>query len=249
MRHRLLPILATLLLGGCAAPAPPVTPSGSAGPQPEPVDPGLAGVRFSCSGHPFGLALLDEPGTAELEDHPSAEALRQFLAQPNAEADILPASGWHLAGRDAERASYVAAGPGDPPFVEAQLEIHPAGWKVAGWGQCRPQIALDGLGAATFQFAGRPPGPDTERFDVLVTEMACAGGRPPGVRLLPPQIAKTTDAIFVLFTVRSQAGDLNCPSNPSTQVAIELGEAVGSRRVLDAAVFPFHDPAEPWPPG
>jgi len=251
---RLLAVTVLVFIVGCAAPpgasAPsPSSPETASAPPPHNGQLGqLADLRYTCGGHPFGFDALTGPGNAELEAHPTADALRAFLAGGEAR-DLVPNTGWHLAGRDARTASYVALAAGDPPFAEVQLELDAGAWKVVGFGQCRPTLDLEGLNAALFQYAGPPPGPGDRRFDVLVTEIECAGGRPMGARLQRPQIAVTPDAVYVVFTVVAQAGAHDCPSNPSTRVTVELPEPLGERPVRDAAVFPFHDPAEDWPPG
>jgi hypothetical protein len=214
--------------------------------EPNPLDPALAFLRYSCGGHPFGLDLLAVPGQAELEDHPSAEALRMFLAGGDA-SDLVPIGGWHLAGRDAERASYVAQVAGDPPFASIDLAFRDGTWQVDGYGQCRPMLVMEGLNPATFQFVGDVPGPEATRVDVDVTETACAGGRPMGARLRPATVIETDAFVYLLFTATSQDGGQDCPGNPATRVTVELRAPVGDRTVMDVAVFPFHDPSTPWP--
>lgn len=258
-------ILVALLLSmaGCAgpsvsnsAPVPSATPSGpsqaptSQSPQPpgepNPLDPALAFLRYSCGGHPFGLDLLAAPGQAELENHPSAEALRQFLAG-GAASDLVPIGGWHLAGRDTLRASYVAQVAGDPPFASIDLSFRDGSWHVDGYGQCRPMFEREGLNPATFQFVDGPPEPDATRMELDVTEVACASGRPMGARLQRPTVVENDSFVYLLFVAKSQDGGQDCPSNPATRVTVELRAPVGARTVLDVAVFPFHDPSTPWP--
>jgi len=234
---------------GCASPG----SSSSAPPSPLATATGLAVApefAYTCGGDPFTLDLFTLPGVAELDPHPSAGALRALLAGPDMETDFLPDSGWYLAGRDATRASFVAPVAGDPPFVEAVIENGPDGWRPAGWGQCRPRLALDGLSAATWILdpAEAVPGPETTTFTALVTETDCASGRPPGDRLQPPEVFYGTEEVVVIFAVRPQAGNQDCQGNPSTAVTVELSEPLGERRLLDGGVFPLHDPAEPWPP-
>lgn len=271
--RRLLVLAAALAVVGCL-PGPPGTPvvaspSTSEGPaspppspsaspstppssspiaEPEPLDPALAFLRYTCDGHPFALGLLALPGQAELEAHPSADALRAFLASGEA-ADLVPIGGWYLAGRDERTASYVAAMAGDPPFAEVQLALGDGGWQVVGYGQCRPMLALEGQNPVMFEFADDRPGPGDRQVEVLATELSCAGGRPTGARLRPARIIETPAAVYVLLTAATQPGGHDCPGNPSTRVTLVLTAPLGNRPVLDVAVFPFHDPAEPWPPG
>ena len=51
----------------------------------------------------------------------------------------------------------------------------------------------------------RPADPDHSQIHVLVTESACASGRPPGARLLGPQVIETADRVMI--GVSSNDGD------------------------------------------
>jgi hypothetical protein len=250
-------VLAVVVVA-CGSPAPlpavsasvaPQTTQGSVPPgEADPLDPTLAFLRYSCDGHPFALDLLSAPGRAEFEDHLSATALRAFLASGEAR-HLVPASGWYLAGRDVRTASYVAGVDGDPPFASIDFEIGATGWKVVGYGGCWPKLALEGLNPVMFEFGDVIPGPEATQIEVDATEISCASGRPMGARLRPAQIAETPAAVYVLLTATTQAREQDCPGHPSTRVSLELSTPLGNRPVVDVAVFPFHNPSEPWPRG
>jgi hypothetical protein len=209
----------------------------------------LADTRYSC-GEPPGFlpTILDEPATAETEDHPSAAALRAAIAEAGQDIDLLPESGYWLASRDERVAEYLAREPAgaDPAFVSATLENRGGAWELAGWGQCRPQLVLEGLGLATWVLDpdAPAPGPGTRTFDALVTERDCNSGQPMGARLRPPSVTYGRDSVFVVFAALPQVnqGFATCPMNPPARVRVELSEPLGDRRLLDAALFP---PAEP----
>ena len=59
-----------------------------------------------------------------------------------------------------------------------------------------------------------------------------------------PQIIPTETHVLVVFAVRSLGGG-TCPSNPSTRVAVTLGEPLGDRQLVDAGELPFRDPTQP----
>jgi hypothetical protein len=198
----------------------------------------------------LSVELLAEPASAERAAHPAAAALRAFLQTPDAEG-FLPRSGWLLAGLDETGASFVSQVAGDPPFVEAELELQPGGWKVVGYGQCRPRAVFEGLNDATWVFDphARFPGPEDQDFVALVTETACAGGQSSEGRILSPTIIYGQREVLVVFAVRPQPGlSFTCQGNPATRVVVSLREPLGERLLLDGAVLPPHDPAEPWPP-
>ncbi len=246
MRHTRLLVLAAIL-SACAGTAPTLEP-GPSGASP-PSDP-IGLLRFSCGGRPFSIELLAEPPNAERAPHPAAAALRAFLQTPDADG-FLPESGWLLAGLDETGASFVAQVAGDPPFVEAEVERQPDGWKVVGWGQCRPRAVFEGLNDATWVLdpSAPFPAPEDRGFVALVTETACAGGQSSEGRVLSPAIIYGQRDVLVVFAVHPQPGEFfTCQGNPATRVVVALDEPLGERQLLDGGVFPPHDPAEPWPP-
>jgi hypothetical protein len=187
------------------------------------------------------------PALAELEPHPSAIALRAFLADPEPEWGFVAEHYW-LAGRDETSAGYVAAWDGDPDFVYLVLENGPAGWKVSGGGDCRPLLALPDTGPATWRLdpeEGRPA-PDATSFSALVTEQSCASGKSSEGRVSPPMTSYGAEQVLVAFGVRPLGGMQNCPGNPETRVEVVLREPLGERELLDAGTFPPRDPTQPW---
>jgi len=236
-----------LALAGCAAIDPPV--EGSALPAP-PNGPDPATLRYSCVGPPgFLPALVDQPGMAEREDHPSAEALRVFLAEDSMGLGFLPDAGYWLVGRDAREAQYIARLPADreSPFGYVTMQATGVDWSIAGGGDCRPAVMLEGQSPATWTLPPNRPPPDrsTVAFTALVTEMGCTGGEPVGQRLLPPSITYADEAVLIVFAARPHQGITTCPGTPPTEVTVELREPLGERTLLDAGVFP---PAEPTAP-
>jgi hypothetical protein len=260
MRRRVIGITVLgLLVVGCAVaprtpePSASIAATASLAPSSPPV-PVVAGLRYGCNGEPPGFApdLLDQPANAELEGHPSADALRTAVAAGGPEIDMLPAGGYWLVDRDDLRATYLAtarpAMAGEPAFAEATVENRGGIWQLSGWGQCRPRVVLEGLSAATWQLdPDQPaPGPASTQVAALVSEIACTGGMAMGARLEPPSITYTDAAVLVVFAARPLEGDsFDCPGNPPSRVVLELREPLGERRLLDAAEFPARDPSKP----
>ncbi len=234
-------LMLTLALSACAEASP---PSGvpSSGPD-QPID-----LRYTCGGFSFGAGLLDVgPGTDELANDPAAAALRAHLAGGGPDIDFLPDTGWHRTGQDARTAEFVAVG-GDIGVIAVSLENVGGGWKVTGWGDCQPRLELaDGLGPAEWAFDSTQPqpGPATQVFDALVTEMNCNSGQPADGRIVGPRIVVRTEDVLVIFAVRPRPGGQRCPSNPSTRVTVDLGEPLGQRVLLDGGRLPPGDPTKP----
>ena len=241
-------LLLALAMAGCA-PAALSQPTAPSDAPPAVAD--LGDARYTCTGAPGVLpSILDQPANAELEDHPSAVALRAAIAEVGPDIDMLPESGYWLVSRDESVAQYLARDPrgADTDFVFASIENHGGGWMNGGWGGCRPEIVLEGLNLATWVLDPDAPSPDAAAttFAALVTERTCTGGKPMGARLQPPSITYGKDSVLVVFAARPLEGDsFDCPSNPSTRVVVQLLEPLGARQLLDAGFFP---PAEPVAP-
>lgn len=244
-------LLLTLTLAGCTST---ISPAAPAAPGPSDAPPGeahLGETRYSCSGPPGFLPnLLDRPADAELEDHPSAAALRAAIAEVGPDIDMLPATGYWLTNRDHRVAEYLARDPrgAENDFVFASMENDGPGWRNGGWGGCRPEIVLDGLNLATWILDpdAPPPAAATTTFSALVTERTCTSGQAMGARLEAPSITYGQESVLVVFAARPLEGDaFDCPSNPPTRVVVQLSEPLGERHLLDAGFFP---PAEPVAP-
>lgn len=224
--------------------APPATPVATDG-LPQGSD-----LRYACDDGPgFTVGLFDGPATAELAAHPAAEALRVAIADPEPEFDLLPEHGYWLIALGDDRADFIArSGPDE--FVDASFVREGGGWRIEGWGGCRPRIALDGRSAATWALdpAAPAPGPTAVEIGALVTEVACTGGQPMGPRLLPPTIVYGDSIVGIAFAARPlPPGGYDCPGNPSTRVVVQLGEPLGTRALRDIAVLPYADPQGPMP--
>ena len=212
--------------------------------------PDLAALRYSCVGPPgFLPTLFDQPGTAELEDHPSAASLRVFLAEDSFGLGFLPDAGYWLVHRDEREAQYIARRPveNESPFGYLTMQAKGASWGFAGGGDCRPEVLLEDQMPATWTLLPNQPAPDrsTVEFTALVTDTGCTGGEPVGPRLLPPSITYTDNAVLIVFAARPFQGITTCQGKPPTKAVVRLREPLGDRRLLDAGVFPPADPAAP----
>jgi hypothetical protein len=99
------------------------------------------------------------------------------------------------------------------------------------------------VGPATWAFApGQEIGPETTEFVAIVTERACASGQSSEDRIAEQQLDFQDGSIIVTFRVRPLEGVQACPGNPPTAVKVDLGGALGDRRLLDGGREP---PAEP----
>ena len=255
---RLIALVA--MVAACTAPPTPVTPTLSAptvlvsslpdSPDPTlPPDspspttasgPDLEGVLV-CEGHEFEIPLqvLRANADAELAPEAPALALHAFVSTPEAASLELPSSGWRRVAVTAQAVTFLADGPDGWVFATV-TPTDDGTWQFWESGACPLHIRLpDGLGFAQWRLdPAALPEPTDRTISVLVTEIACASGRPLLGRLMPPVVLATGDAVTIGFTARKLPGAQDCPGNPEAHVVIELSESLGTRRLFDGSTFP-----------
>ncbi len=255
--------LVALALAGCAAPPVPAPSAGSTStplgsplpssslhtPSPGPTGPpspttasgpDLPGALV-CEGFDFEISAdaLREPANAELAPDAPALALRAFVATPEAGSLQLPMSGWRRVAVSAQSVTFLAHGPAG--WVIATIAPADDGtWQFWEGGSCPLRVRLpDELGFATWRLdpaALSTPGDRT--VTALVTEIACASGRPSLGRLLPPLVLAADDAVTIAFAVRKLPGDQDCPGNPEARIVVQLAAPLGDRGLFDGSTFP-----------
>lgn len=213
-------------IGGAASPGPTEAP---------PVQP--AGPTVTCGGgDQFPAELLRVEGRAHTEGDPAAAALRAFLAGP--EGQFYPAESWTRVTETANRVQFVGRDGIELYLVAFELN---GTWQLASSGGCMPELALpEGVTRAEWRIDPAFPAPDpaADSIHVLLTERACASGRPPLGRVLDPQVTSTAEAVTIVLLVRSLPGGQDCQGNPEFPFEVPLSEPLGDRRLLDGALFP-----------
>lgn len=202
--------------------------------------PNLPGVLV-CEGSDFEISAdaLRESANAELAQDAPALALRAFVATPEAEPADFPVSGWRRVAASDQSVTFLAHGT--TGWVAATfIPTGDGTWQFWEGGSCPLRVRLpDELGFATWRLDPADlPTPDDRSVTVLVTEIACASGRPPLGRLQPPVILATEDAITIAFAVRKRPGGQDCPGNPETRVVVQFNEPLGDRGLFDGAFVP-----------
>ncbi len=246
----LLVALVASFASGCAAPNPTGTAepaaTSSARPLPTIDERGLAGGQLTCGdGNTFPAVALQGPGGAELGEDAAAAAMRAELAGGG--DPQLPRSGWHRVAASDSRAQFVARGVGTP-WVSIAVEKGPSGWTLDSTGECHLAVLVGaGIGHATWWLdpAAGPVGPTTRKLQALVHEDACASGRAPVGRVVPPLIAYGDDAVVVVVGVGPLPGGQDCPGAPPAPYTIELREPLGNRALLDGGIVPPRDATKP----
>jgi hypothetical protein len=72
---------------------------------------------------------------------------------------------------------------------------------------------------------------------ILLTEQTYAGGRRADGRVLVPDLYEGPDELVLTLYVTPQQGFQTRAPNPETPVRVALTQPVGSRRLLDGAIF------------
>ena len=216
------------------SPPPTASPSPSASPDP------YAGVRFEC----FGIAFPAERliGDVDSPAAPSAGEFSRWLAE---DADpTFPRDGWRLLGESDTGHLYGVRAPEGGEAAAFVVTIRNSGgtWQAEDSGACTPAVRLDEtLGGATWTLdpdEAAEIDAETEDFDALVTEMACASGQSSEDRLVAPRIVVEADAITITFGVTPLEGPQDCQGNPASEVRVELPEPLGDRELRDGGVYP-----------
>jgi hypothetical protein len=206
------------------------------------IDPAIAqGVTVTCGdGLDFPAERLLDAGQAEIATDSASAALGEILNGPDGAG--LPSSGWHRVIDTPSSVLFVAPDGADWSMV--QLTATATGWFLDLSGACSMSPALpEGVGKASWWIdsAGGIPPAGATFASAFVLEESCASGKSPAGRVLPPVIAASDTAISVMFAIRKRPGGQDCPGNSPMAIKIDLAEAIGGRKLLDAGEFPPRD--------
>jgi hypothetical protein len=186
----------------------------------------------------FPPEALAGPGLGELGLDPAAAVLRATIADT---PDYFPDSGWHRVLEGPDGVTFVAAGNEETPWFEVTVGMFDGNLQAVIQGQCTLAIAApNGVTFARWWLDpdGPPVTPEATEVSILLREQACASGKPPEGRVLPPTIVITAGAIDVAIGIRITPGGADCPGNPAYPMQLELSEPIGSRVLFDASQYP-----------
>jgi hypothetical protein len=236
-------LLAGAVLGAAAVgglfEGPEATPSTD--PTPSLPPPSVASIalddlRYGCAGWAFPLNLFDEPGDYATVDDPLAAALRTAI-----DDEFLFGDEWRLVGRDATTAMVLGGRPGDPAW--SAIFVLDGRWRLETWNTCDAVLTTPGTSGASWTLDPSGPGPvrTSSSFKALVTEIGCASGQSSEGRVEQPLAVFLPDRIVVGFPIATAEGRRECWPNPATPVAVELGQPIGERPILDGGRLPFRE--------
>ncbi len=187
----------------------------------------------------FPALVLGQPADAERGSSPAAVSLRALLGSEQADELGLPDRGWWTAITRDDSVTFIARSASGWAFT-TMTNRRGAGWDFHEGGECALRPALPaGFGFATWQLdPGDAPDATATSVKVLATELACANGKPPGARMIPPIVMAVDDAVTIGLEVRLIPGGADCPGNPEVPVSVSLDGPLGARHLLDGSAFP-----------
>jgi hypothetical protein len=111
---------------------------------------------------------------------------------------------------------------------------------------CRQSGPGVSSGPATWRLA-HPVGAEATSLDLLIQEGACASGKSPEGRILPPTVSYSPTAITISVRVATLPGPQDCQGNSDYPLTVRLTDPVGDRMIL-GGMFEQHPGTSPTPP-
>lgn len=248
---------------GSGSPPASITPAPSAAPptatpaaQPSEVAPPwptydpatLLGDRLVCrnTGSPtFSVEEWnDAPIVPDTDGSSEAQALRRELTDGSG----LDRFTWHRVVTRSDEVLFAAGTGGGPPedalaMVFIPDSQQPGSWKWRDLGTCLMGLSVesDRSRADVFLDPDHLPASGDQVMHVMIRETACASGRSPLGRVLPPVLRIEASSITVLITVSRLPGEQDCQGVDAVPYDLVLPEPLGERTLLDGG----HVPATP----
>lgn len=227
------------LVGGCAQ-------TGAAGGAPVGGASDDSG-EYLCQDTPVPAAVLTDGATADQLSDEAAAAL-DGASVPDIEPDQ-----WRVL-TDSSTQVYLIRELPEPRDLDGERRTHELlgiewvdeteeggeGWQLWQNGDCALRYDLGGLGDAIVALdPDNPPDAASSQVHLLVTEVACAGGKAADGRVTLEHLAQLDDRVELVIGVEAPPGDAQtCQSNPPTPFTVELDDPLGDRTLTDVAVYP-----------
>jgi hypothetical protein len=203
------------------------------------------------AGLPFAPSALEEAGGELDRSDPAVVALIEQIARNEAKAQKRrrgkrpPAgdsptslTGWRQLAREDDQVLFARGRP--PKLLTVTMRRDGRrGWTSESVSTGRPlRVTRDHVRASgwrldpTFEF-----GPEETILRVLITEQTWAGGKRADDRLLAPDLHLGAETLVLTTFVQPLPGFQTRSRNPETPARVVLPEPVGSRQLLDGALF------------
>jgi hypothetical protein len=229
-------VACVIALGACGTDSgrPPSTTDETPVPSPE------EDIQLVCTNIPFPAERLLKRG-AENETDAAAAALRAVLATNEGfiEGVRFPRSGWTRVAQTADEVQFVALEtriPEDRPWYLIAFQLRNGGWVRHHTGECRlrPAALPAGFGPGEWWLATSAE-PTDRSVSAFVREAACSVGPARPDSIGAPIVVQRQGEVKVVVPVRVSANG-GCVG--ATPITIDIGQPLGTRRLVDAQVFP-----------
>jgi hypothetical protein len=147
--------------------------------------------------------------------------------------------GWRLIARTGKEALFGRGMPPDLVMVAVQKDARRGTWSRADKTAGRPlRVTRDGIRASSWRLdPTHELGADDTVLRILVTEQTYAGGKRADGRVLDPDLyGDEHELILTMFVTPLEGFQIRSP-NPETPVRVALPQPVGSRELIDGAVY------------
>ena len=221
-------------------------------PRPAPDQPELIS---DGGGLPFAPGALAGPaGRLDREDPAVAALIAQIRRGPAAKranrglwkrgAPAAPAAqpsleGWRLLARTEDEVLFAHGRPPQLLTVAVRQDNRRRKWTCIGVSTARPLRATrDGIRASGWRLdPTREAGAEETVLRVLITEQTWSGGNRADSRLLPPDLHLGAEALILTTFITPRPGFQVRSSNPETPARITLPRPLGTRRLIDGALY------------
>jgi hypothetical protein len=176
---------------------------------------------------------------AQLEGRAGSSPLRKSEQQVQRRPSSSTLDGWRLIARTGEEALFGRGMPPDLVMVAVRKDARRGTWSRADRTAGRPlRTTRDGIRASSWRL---DPTHELEADDtvlrILVMEQTYAGGKRADGRVLDPDLYEDEhELILTMFVTPLEGFRLRSP-NPETPVRVALPHRVGSRELIDGAVY------------
>jgi hypothetical protein len=147
--------------------------------------------------------------------------------------------GWRLIARTGNEALFGRGMPPDLVMVAVRKDAKRATWSRADKTAGRPlRVTRDGIRASSWRLdPTHELTADDTVLRVLVREQTYAGGKRADGRVLDPDLYEGEHELILTMFVTPLEGFLMRSPNPETPVRVALRQPVGSRELIDGAVY------------
>jgi hypothetical protein len=214
--------------------------------EPELISDG-AGLPFqpaALAGSP-GLLDREDPAVgaliAQISRRPASKGASRARGKPDTAAPAVPLSleSWRLLARTDGEVLFARDHPPQLVTVAVRLDARRRTWKCIAVSKARALRATrDGIRASSWRLdPSHELEPNETVLRVLVTEQTFAGAQRANGRVLAPDLHVNGEELVLTMFVTPRPGFQVRAPNPETAVRVALPHPVGSRRLIDGALY------------